>query len=103
MERHKFVRIFSRNNNKICCCCDTLITSEEQRSCPPHNNCGCRPLHDIQNHHTIKDHYNNFSNTQDKILATLTECSMKEEGLCVMSCESCNFTVAKLKYLKSNV
>ncbi len=102
MERNKFIRIFSRNTQIICCCCDTFITSEEQRCCPQHSSCGCRPLHNSERHHTIKDEYNNFDNTKDKILATLRDCYMKEEGKChTTSCNSCNFTVAKLKYLES--
>lgn len=102
MERNKFIRIFSRNNQIICCCCDTLITSKERMNCPPHTKCGCRPVHDDAGYHRIKDEYNNFDNTKDKIFAILTECSMAEEGLCVMSCDSCAFTVARLKYLKSS-
>jgi len=99
MDRNKFVRIFSRNNRIICCCCDTFINSNEQNQCPYHSDCGCRPVHNSGGYHVIKEEYNNFDNTKDKILATLSECYINAE--CVMGCSSCNVTVARLKYLES--
>ena len=98
MDRNKFVRIFSRNN-RIICCCDTFINSNEQNQCPYHSDCGCRSVHNSGGYHAIKEEYDNFDNTKDKILATLSECYINAE--CVMGCSSCNVTVARLKYLES--
>jgi len=103
MDRNKFVRIFNRNNRIICCCCDTFVSRYRQKRCPPHTSCGCRPSsyshNERRNYHVIKEEYNNFDNTKDKILATLLKCNMNER--CAMSCEECNFTIARLKYLES--
>lgn len=99
MDRSKFVRIYSHNDANICICCDEFVVSNAQKDCPPHTHCGCSPSGN--GHHQRNSICTPFNNTKDKIIATIIDCKSDEIYGCDRNCDTCNFSIAKLKYLES--